>query len=131
MPWTRLSASCSSSSSSVCSRTKLCLRLGSAFSIGDGARDEPELNDNSPELSLFSGSRCYVSCGEIESAKALRNGSGASLTAGSFFGDRSSISIIFFFSPRLGPVVFANWQILFLSCSQWNVAPEPENHGPQ
>jgi hypothetical protein len=35
----------------------LCLRLGSAFSIGDGARDEPELNDNSPELSLFSGSR--------------------------------------------------------------------------
>src|SRR5438105_2891352 len=44
MPWTRLSASCSSSSSSVCSRTKLCSHLGSAFSIGDGARDEPELN---------------------------------------------------------------------------------------
>src|SRR5260221_11729862 len=60
MPWTRLSASCSSSSSLVCSLTKLCLRLGSAFSIGDGARDEPEPNDNSPEISLFSGSRCYV-----------------------------------------------------------------------
>src|SRR4029077_11632522 len=42
MPWTRLSVSCSSSSSSVCSRTKLCLRRGSAFSIGDGAQDEPE-----------------------------------------------------------------------------------------
>src|SRR5271166_2733363 len=50
MPWTRLSASCSSSSSSVCSPTKLCSRRGNAFSIGDGARDEPELNDNSPEL---------------------------------------------------------------------------------
>src|SRR5260221_4758325 len=125
MPWTRLSASCSSSSSSVCSRTKLCLRLGTAFSIGDGSRDEPELNDNSPELSLFSGSRCYVSCGEIESAKALRNGSGASWTEGRFVGNRSSISIILFATPGSGPVVFANWQILFVSCSEWAVAAEP------
>src|ERR1700737_310693 len=56
MPWTRLSASCSSSSSSVCSRTKLCLRLGSAFSIGDGARDESELNrevSGSPKRASF------------------------------------------------------------------------------
>jgi hypothetical protein len=42
MPWTRLLASCLSSSSSVCSRTKLCSRRGSVFSIGDGARDELE-----------------------------------------------------------------------------------------
>src|SRR5260221_2873800 len=131
MPWTRLSASCSSSSSSVWSLTKLCLRLGSAFSIGDGARDEPELNDNSPELSLFSGSRCYVSCGEIESAKALRNGSGASWTEGSFVGNRSSISIILFSTPGSGPVLFPNLQIMFLSFSEWTVAPEPLIHRTQ
>jgi hypothetical protein len=37
----RLSASCLSSSSSVCSQTRLYSRRGSAFFIGDGARDEP------------------------------------------------------------------------------------------
>src|SRR6516164_6670075 len=42
MPWIRLLASCASSLSSVCSRTKFCSRLGSAFSIGAGVLAERE-----------------------------------------------------------------------------------------
>jgi hypothetical protein len=42
MRWTKLWASCSSSSSSVCSRTTFCFRRGNALCIGGGAQGESE-----------------------------------------------------------------------------------------
>jgi hypothetical protein len=33
--------------------------------------------------------------------------------------------------PRIRPVLFANWQILFVSCSEWTVAAEPVIQRPQ
>jgi hypothetical protein len=56
---------------------------------------------------------------------------GCVLDRGEFVGNRSSISIILFATPGSGPVLFANWQILFVSCPEWTVAAEPVIQRPQ